>query len=537
MPQRIRRFMTQCLVLVFAAAMGLATAPTAVAQDAEYTQAELDQMLAPIALYPDSLLSQVLMASTYPLEVVEAARWSRNHPKLKGDEAVRAANRQDWDPSVVSLVAFPQVLQMMDDHLEWTQELGDAFLAQEDQVMDTVQRLRDKAWDQGYLRSNRYVRVASREPVIVLEPVDPLVVYVPYYDPLVVYGPWWWPDYPPYYWTWPGYYVGPSVGIYWGVGFTLSVGFFFGNFDWPHHHVTIVNINNFYVQPRIVQREWIGRKGPFRWEHDPEHRGNVPYHGFIPRDIERTTPAKRLPPLLTQPGLENKPLPSIINPARRPEIERRHDQRPDWSRGGQEQRGKGFSPPGRLGNQGERKIDIPRTPRPQEQPFMIRPEQGRPQQPDIGNAERRGGDNRRFERRQQDINTPRAPRPQEMPTIIRPEQARPNQPDRGNAERQGGDNRRFERRQPGAETPRVPRSTEMPTIIRPEPPRPRQPDVGVPERRREAPQIERRQFERPNPAPSARPSFAPRSEEPRRGGQVPPRQIINQGNPGGGQDH
>src|SRR5512142_1269857 len=110
-----------------------------------FSQPELDQMLAPIALYPDPLLSQILMASTYPLEIVEAARWSRANPSLKGDDAVRAVQQRDWDPSVKSLVAFPQILQMMDEKLDWTERLGDAFLAQEAQVMDTVQNLRQKA--------------------------------------------------------------------------------------------------------------------------------------------------------------------------------------------------------------------------------------------------------------------------------------------------------------------------------------------------------------------------------------------------------
>ncbi|BAK76837.1 protein of unknown function [Pseudogulbenkiania sp. NH8B] len=497
MPQRIRRFMTQCLVLIFAAAMGLATTPPAVAQDAVYTQAELDQMLAPIALYPDSLLTQVLMASTYPLEVVEAARWSRDHPGLKGDQAVREANRNDWDPSVLSLLAFPQVLQMMDEHLDWTEQLGDAFLAQEDQVMDTVQRLRDKAWEQGSLRSNRYLRVAREHTVIVIEPADPEIVYVPYYDPLVVYGAWWWPGYPPYYWIWPGYYVGPTVGIYWGTGITVGVGFFFGNFDWPRRHVTIVNVNNYYFRPHVTHREWLDRKGPFRWEHDPSRRGNVPYHGFTPRPPERVAPSgepRQFPRQQTQPtspALQPKPdlrrdMPVIINPAQAPETRRRLDQRPEIPRGEGERRDRRITPPG----QDHRLIDVPRSPRP----------------------------------------------PAESPQIIRPESSRPRPPEPGSSERRN-DNRRFEQRQPGAETPRVPRSTGMPTIIRPEPARPRQPDVGVPERHRAPPQIERRQIERPNAAPSARPSFAPRPEEPRRGGQVPPRQIINQGNPGSGQDH
>ena len=168
-------------------------------------------MLAPIALYPDALLSQILMASTYPLEVVEAARWSRARPGLSGDDAVRAAEGENWDPSVKSLVAFPQVLERMDENLPWTQALGDAFLDQQAQVMDTVQALRRRAEAAGNLRSDDRLRVLDSGSGLMLELLNPQVVYVPYYDPLVVYGSWWWPAYPPVYWRpWPGYYARPG---------------------------------------------------------------------------------------------------------------------------------------------------------------------------------------------------------------------------------------------------------------------------------------------------------------------------------------
>src|SRR5687767_10221502 len=151
-----------------------------------FSQAELDQMLAPIALYPDTLLSQILMASTYPLEVVEAARWSRANPGLSGEAAVRVVQDRNWDPSVKSLVAFPQILGMMDEKLDWTQRLGDAFLAQQGQVMDTVQDLRQRAYAAGNLQSNEHYRVVHQTRTIVVESPSPQVVYVPYYDPFVV---------------------------------------------------------------------------------------------------------------------------------------------------------------------------------------------------------------------------------------------------------------------------------------------------------------------------------------------------------------
>ena len=191
-----------CLVLL---------ASPAFAQDEEvplFSQAELDQMLAPIALYPDQLLAQILMAATYPLEVVQAARWSREHPGLKGQDAVRAVQDKGWDPSVKSLVAFPNLLAQMDADLDWTERLGDAFLAQQQQVTDTVQQLRQRAYEAGNLRSSPQVDVTREREIIVVRPARPDVIYVPYYDPYVVYGRWWWPYYRPVYWRpWPGYSV------------------------------------------------------------------------------------------------------------------------------------------------------------------------------------------------------------------------------------------------------------------------------------------------------------------------------------------
>src|SRR5205809_4346930 len=165
MKARATYVLTQVLVLLLSVSLVFAQEAVSMPQqDAPtpsrtFTQQELDQMLAPIALYPDSLLSQILMASSYPLEVVEAARWSKANPNLKGDQAVQAVAQNSWDPSVKSLVAFPQILMMMDDKLNWTERLGDAFLAQQQQVMDTVQNLRQKASAAGNLTSNDQIRV------------------------------------------------------------------------------------------------------------------------------------------------------------------------------------------------------------------------------------------------------------------------------------------------------------------------------------------------------------------------------------------
>jgi len=240
------------------------------------TQQELDQVLAPIALYPDGLLSQIMMASTYPLEVVQAARWSKANPGLKGDQAVRAAELQDWDPSVKSLVAFPEVIAMLDQKLDWLERLGNAVLTQQEQVTETIQKLRQRAQTAGNLRSNEQVRVEQQGPAIVIAPAQPEVVYVPYYDPLVVYGSWWWPAYPPYYWAPPRHYVQPvyASGFFWGAAVVITAGFFFGAFDWRRQQVSVVNVTPYYVRPRPNRPAYIA---PGVWRHDPEHRRGAVY--------------------------------------------------------------------------------------------------------------------------------------------------------------------------------------------------------------------------------------------------------------------
>jgi len=234
-----------------------------------FRQEELDQLLAPIALYPDPLLAQVLMAATYPLEVVQAARWVKAYPNVSGPQLEEAMQQQPWDPSVKSLTAFPQVLAMMDGNLEWSRKLGEAFLAQQPEVMATVQTLRAKAQAAGYLQSTSQQTVIAEPEFIRIEPATPQIVYVPVYNPTVVYGPWWYPAYPPYYWYPPGYVVGASV-LSFGIG--LAVGaILWGGFDWHRRHVTIVNVHNYntFNRTRITDRTW---------RHDVVHRRGVPYY-------------------------------------------------------------------------------------------------------------------------------------------------------------------------------------------------------------------------------------------------------------------
>ena len=253
---------TSFLALLLSASGAMAESSTS-----SYRQVELEQILAPIALYPDPLLSQILIAATYPLEVVKAARWSRSSSGLRGDDAVRAVENQDWDPSVKSLVAFPEVLSLMDEKLEWTQRLGDAFSGQESDVMATVQALRARAQRAGNLHSSEQLVVQRQGTDIIIEPPTPELVYVPYYDPNVVYGQWWAPEYPPDYW-WPtrNFYPIGYGGFGWSTGIVLASGFFFGACDWRHRRIRIGNDRAFYYHA------WNHRHDGDGWRHDNDRR-------------------------------------------------------------------------------------------------------------------------------------------------------------------------------------------------------------------------------------------------------------------------
>ena len=218
---KIRRPLTKALAvsLAFLLVMPQALVAQSESKEKPFKQEELDQLLAPIALYPDSLLTQIFMASTYPLEVVQAGRWVEQNESLTGDDLTAALEQQNWDPSVKSLVNFPQVLEMMNAKLDWTQKLGDAFLAQQKDVMDTVQNLRNKAEAEGNLKTNQEqkVIVEKETQTIIIEPSNPQIVYVPTYNPTVVYGRWWYPAYTPYYYYPPGYVAGATLFSF-GVG-------------------------------------------------------------------------------------------------------------------------------------------------------------------------------------------------------------------------------------------------------------------------------------------------------------------------------
>jgi uncharacterized membrane protein YgcG len=269
------------LVLLLAIPFGAFAQNTAPPASAQFKQEELDQMLAPMALYPDSLLVQILMASTYPLEIVEAARWTKTNQNLKGDQLTAALEKQNWDPSVKSLVNFPSVLQMMNDKLEWTQKLGDAFLSQEKDVMDTVQKLRAKAQAQGTLKSTNQQKVTTQAQTIIIEPASPQVVYIPAYDPAVAYGPWLYPAYPPYPYYPPGAVIGASaVSFGLGVAVGAAWGYAWGGANWNHGNVNVnVNQNN-SINNNINRNNYANKQGgggQGQWQHDPDHRKGVAY--------------------------------------------------------------------------------------------------------------------------------------------------------------------------------------------------------------------------------------------------------------------
>ncbi len=253
-----------------------AAAPAAVPSQPLLKPEEIDQLVAPIALYPDTLLAQVLMASTYPLEVVQADRWVKTNQGLKGDALKAAVDKQTWDASLKSLTATPSVLDMMSNKLDWTQKLGDAVLAQQPDVMDGVQRLRARAQAQNKLQSTKEQKVSVKteqsKQIIVIEPTQPNTVYVPYYNPAVVYGAWPYAAYPPYYFPpAPGYYAGAAIatGIAFGAGVAIGAwaagGYWGGNVNWGNNNINVNrNINNINVNNN--------------WRHDVNHRHGVRYN-------------------------------------------------------------------------------------------------------------------------------------------------------------------------------------------------------------------------------------------------------------------
>jgi len=249
---------------------------------------QLDSLVAPIALYPDQLLAQVLVASTYPLEIIQLQQWLDKHKDLKDKALADAVEKQNWDPSIQAMAALPDVVKQLSENIQWTTDLGNAFLAQQNDVMDAVQRMRMKAKNAGNLKSTEQqtveTKVVENKSVVVIEPASPSVVYVPSYNPTVVYGPPVYP-YPPIAYPPPGYYaagmalsfgLGVAMGAAWGGGWGYNCG-------WGSSYINInINNNNNFINNS--NRQNINRPGnqPARggsntWQHNPQHRGGTPY--------------------------------------------------------------------------------------------------------------------------------------------------------------------------------------------------------------------------------------------------------------------
>src|ERR1700746_4010197 len=272
---------------------------TSQTQSAKIPPDQLDSLVAPIALYPDALLAQILAASTYPLEIIQLQQWLTNHKNLKDKALADAVAKESWDPSIQAMAALPDVVNRLANDIKWTTDLGNAFLAQQSDVMDAAQRMRKKAQDKGNLKSNEQQKVETKviesKSVIVVEQANPQVVYVPTYDPVVVYGPPVYP-YPPIYYPPFGYYaaglaisfgVGMMMGAFWSGGWGWGCG-------WSNNNININNNNNFNRNSNLGgNRNNIGNgnrpsqqpgrggmgggRGDASWKHNPQHRGGAPY--------------------------------------------------------------------------------------------------------------------------------------------------------------------------------------------------------------------------------------------------------------------
>jgi len=249
---------------------------------------QLDSLVAPVALYPDPLLAQVLAASTYPLEIIQLQQWLGRNKGLTGQALTDAVMQQDWDPSVQALAPLPDLVKRLSDDIKWTTDLGNAFLAQQSDVMDAVQRMREKAKAAGNLKSNEQMKVETQvvesKQVIVIQSANPQVVYVPVYSPVMVYGPPIYP-YPPIYYPPPSYYaagavfafgVGIAIGAAWGGSYGWGCG-------WGHHNTIIISNRNNYVRHYNnvnINRNaniHVNRNGNSNWQHNAQHRGGTPY--------------------------------------------------------------------------------------------------------------------------------------------------------------------------------------------------------------------------------------------------------------------
>ncbi|TYK65547.1 DUF3300 domain-containing protein [Colwellia echini] len=266
-------------------------------QESQLSDAELAQALAPIALYPDTLLTHILISSTYPIEVIEAERWLnqqlQENSQITTQQLEVLAENKGWDASVQALLAFPKVLNKLSDDLSWMQDIGDTFLQDESRVLSSIQTLRQQAEQAGSLDNINNVKIVKEQQTIIIEPAQAEIIYVPYYDTRVVYGPWSWSNYPPIYWHNSHHYAAHYGHFYWGSAVRISPNFYFTAFHWQKRHVVVtphisyrhvnrhVNrhvssygaSNKYYSNRRIVTSNQAKR-----WSHKPTHRRGVAYN-------------------------------------------------------------------------------------------------------------------------------------------------------------------------------------------------------------------------------------------------------------------
>jgi hypothetical protein len=268
----------------------------------QLSQAELAQLLAPIALYPDSLLSHIMIASTYPLEVVQAYRWRQENNHLSAADAVEKAEKEGWDPSVTALVAFENVLANLNEDLNWTQTVGDAFLTDEVLVLNTIQALRVEAEKANSLNNMPHMRVVKQHQQIIIEPKHQSIVYVPYYDTRVVYGNWRWHRYPPIHWTHRSYAsrhfpVNVSAHFHWGAPIDINFNYFFSGFSWHKRHLVVSHHRKarFYRSEPRSHHRITNSHGAKRWKHNVRHRRGVAYasHKFAHKQLRHTRHGNR----------------------------------------------------------------------------------------------------------------------------------------------------------------------------------------------------------------------------------------------------
>jgi Protein of unknown function (DUF3300) len=324
------------VLLLAAAVLPAQQAPPALPPpDQTLSPDQLNDLVAPIALYPDPLLSQVLVAATYPLEVVQAYQWVQKSPGLSGPDLTQAAQQQNWEASVQALVIFPDVLKRLNDDVAWTTNLGNAFLAQQQDVMDAVQRMRQKAQEVGRLQSTEQLKVTTAndagQPYIEIEPVSPDVIYVPVYDPVWIWGPPMWYPYP--HWWWPPRTM-LGGGLFFGFGGPINVGFYFGAGwhgwgGWGWHpgwgNRTVIVNNTFIHRYNFNSVNVTNVRGTTVWAHDPVHRTGVPYansnlrtqyQGNVRQNLSRPAAQQERPPAPQQAErFGNREVPKNVPPA------------------------------------------------------------------------------------------------------------------------------------------------------------------------------------------------------------------------------